>query len=49
MSRAHCPWMAMNGLRQLARVLETGDNEIRIDEEHPCAGCQAYSTVTGVR
>jgi quinolinate synthase len=31
-SCAHCPWMAMNGLRNLARVLETGDNEIRIDE-----------------
>jgi quinolinate synthase len=31
-SCAHCPWMAMNGLRQLARVLEIGDNEIRIDE-----------------
>ncbi len=31
-SCAHCPWMAMNGLRNLARVLETGDNEIRIEE-----------------
>ncbi|HCB15130.1 MAG TPA: quinolinate synthase [Gammaproteobacteria bacterium] len=31
-SCAHCPWMAMNGLRNLARVLETGDNEIHIDE-----------------
>ncbi|MDS4040453.1 MAG: quinolinate synthase NadA, partial [Candidatus Competibacter sp.] len=31
-SCAHCPWMAMNGLRNLARVLETGDNEILIDE-----------------
>ena len=31
-SCAHCPWMAMNGLRNLARVLETGANEIRIDE-----------------
>jgi quinolinate synthase len=31
-SCAHCPWMAMNGLRNLARVLETGDNEIVIDE-----------------
>ena len=27
-SCAHCPWMAMNGLRNLARVLETGGNEI---------------------
>ncbi|MFO1372889.1 MAG: quinolinate synthase NadA [Candidatus Competibacteraceae bacterium] len=31
-SCAHCPWMAMNGLRNLARVLETGVNEIIIDE-----------------
>ncbi len=31
-SCAHCPWMAMNGLRNLARVLETGDQEIVIDE-----------------
>jgi quinolinate synthase len=32
-SCAHCPWMAMNGLRNLARVLETGDNEIQVDPE----------------
>jgi quinolinate synthase len=32
MSCAHCPWMAMNGLRRLAYVLETGANEIHIDE-----------------
>jgi quinolinate synthase len=31
-SCAHCPWMAMNGLRNLAQVLETGANEILIDE-----------------
>lgn len=31
-SCAHCPWMAMNGLRNLARALETGANEIHIDE-----------------
>lgn len=31
-SCAHCPWMAMNGLNNLARVLETGENEIHIDE-----------------
>jgi len=31
-SCAHCPWMAMNGLRSLARVLETGANEIHVDE-----------------
>jgi len=32
LSCAHCPWMAMNGLRNLKRVLETGTNEIHIDE-----------------
>jgi quinolinate synthase len=31
-SCAHCPWMAMNGLRKLAAVLETGGNEIHIEE-----------------
>lgn len=31
-SCAHCPWMAMNDLRKLAQVLETGENEIKIDE-----------------
>jgi quinolinate synthase len=31
-SCAHCPWMAMNGLRNLVHVLETGGNEILIDE-----------------
>ncbi len=33
LSCAHCPWMAMNGLRKLAHVLETGANEIHIDED----------------
>ncbi|HEU4620622.1 MAG TPA: quinolinate synthase NadA [Burkholderiaceae bacterium] len=32
-SCAHCPWMAMNGLENLARVLETGANEIQVDAE----------------
>uniref|UniRef100_E6QUE5 quinolinate synthase n=1 Tax=mine drainage metagenome TaxID=410659 RepID=E6QUE5_9ZZZZ len=31
-SCAHCPWMAMNGLRNLAEVLRQGTNEIQIDE-----------------
>jgi quinolinate synthase len=31
-SCAHCPWMAMNGLRNLVGVLEHGHNEIRIPE-----------------
>jgi len=30
-SCAHCPWMAMNGLRSLVQVLERGGNEILID------------------
>jgi quinolinate synthase len=30
-SCAHCPWMAMNSLDKIARVLETGTNEIEID------------------
>lgn len=40
-SCAHCPWMAMNGLRNLAEVLEnsvensveTGANEVHVDPE----------------
>ncbi len=30
-SCAHCPWMAMNGLQNLADVLETGRNRIEVD------------------
>jgi len=29
---AHCPWMAMNGLDNLVSVLETGRNEIHVEE-----------------
>lgn len=32
-SCAHCPWMAMNGLHNLEAVLESGENEIFLDEE----------------
>ncbi|GIZ51234.1 quinolinate synthase NadA [Noviherbaspirillum aridicola] len=32
-SCAHCPWMAMNGLQNLADVLESGRNEIHVDPE----------------
>jgi quinolinate synthase len=32
-SCAHCPWMAMNGLQNLAQTLESGANEIHIDPE----------------
>ena len=31
-SCAHCPWMAMNSLHNLASVLESMGNEITIDE-----------------
>jgi quinolinate synthase len=27
-----CPWMGMNGLRNLAAILDTGENEIVVDE-----------------
>lgn len=33
MSCAHCPWMKMNDLPRLLRVLETGENEITIPED----------------
>ncbi|MCE3608174.1 quinolinate synthase NadA [Massilia sp. P8910] len=32
-SCAHCPWMAMNGLQDLADVLESGSNEIHVDPQ----------------
>ena len=32
-SCAHCPWMAMNGLQNLADVLENGSNEIHVDPQ----------------
>ena len=32
-SCAHCPWMAMNGLINLASVLETCNNEVHVDPE----------------
>ena len=32
-SCAHCPWMAMNGLANLAQVLNTGENEIHVDPD----------------
>ena len=31
-SCAHCPWMEMNTLEKLAHVLETGANEIHVEE-----------------
>jgi len=30
-SCSHCPWMTMNGLLNLAEVLESGENEIQVD------------------
>jgi quinolinate synthase len=41
-SCAHCPWMAMNGLRNLARVLETGENEVHVEPE---IGRKAYRCI----
>lgn len=41
-SCAHCPWMAMNGLQNLAEVLETGRNEIHVD---PAIGRKAYACI----
>ena len=41
-SCAHCPWMAMNGLRNLAEVLETGANEIQVD---PVIGQKAVTCI----
>lgn len=32
-SCAHCPWMAMNGLKNLAEALESGSNEITVEAE----------------
>lgn len=31
-SCAHCPWMAMNSIENLIMALETGKNEIQVDE-----------------
>ncbi len=41
-SCAHCPWMAMNGLRGLLHALETGANEILVD---PAIGAQAVHSI----
>jgi len=41
-SCAHCPWMAMNGLEGLARVLETGANEVYVD---PAIGLKARRSI----
>ncbi|MES2832154.1 MAG: quinolinate synthase NadA [Pseudomonadota bacterium] len=32
-SCAHCPWMAMNGLRNLVEVLETGRNAVQVEPD----------------
>jgi len=31
-SCAHCPWMGMNGLENLAEVLDSGDQEVFVDD-----------------
>ena len=38
----HCPWMAMNGLVNLAAVLENGKNEIQVD---PAIGRKAKVSI----
>jgi quinolinate synthase len=30
-SCAHCPWMGMNALQNLEKVLQTGENEVQVD------------------
>ncbi|TCJ20421.1 quinolinate synthase NadA [Parasulfuritortus cantonensis] len=42
-SCAHCPWMAMNGLRNLLDVLESGTNEIHVD---PAIGARAVRSIS---
>tara|TARA_B100000586_G_scaffold28755_1_gene18640 strand:+ start:3103 stop:4176 length:1074 start_codon:yes stop_codon:yes gene_type:complete len=32
-SCAHCPWMAMNSLKKLLHILETGENEIFVEKD----------------
>lgn len=41
-SCAHCPWMAMNGLRNLAEVLESSANQVHVD---PAVGLQAKRSI----
>jgi quinolinate synthase len=41
-SCAHCPWMAMNGLKNLLAVLEHGGNEIQVD---PSVGARAVHSI----
>ena len=41
-SCAHCPWMAMNGLQNLADVLENMGNEIHVD---PAVGQAAVKSI----
>jgi quinolinate synthase len=41
-SCAHCPWMAMNSLQNLAEVLESGRNEIVVD---PDIGRKAHGCI----
>ena len=38
----HCPWMAMNGLANLAAALENGNNEIHVD---PAVGLRAKVSI----
>jgi len=46
-SCAHCPWMAMNSLQNLARTLEHGANEIQVDEETRRAAQRSVERMLG--
>jgi quinolinate synthase len=41
-SCAHCPWMAMNGLKNLADTLENMNNQIHVD---PAVGVKAVTSI----
>lgn len=41
-SCAHCPWMAMNGLKNLADTLENMSNQIHVD---PAVGVKAVTSI----
>ena len=48
-SCAHCPWMAMNGLHNLLDTLQTGKNEIYVDEAIRIKALQATQKMLDFR
>ena len=46
-SCAHCPWMAMNGLRKVAASLRSGANEVLVDPEIGAARAASHRTPAG--